>query len=210
MISSRWDGSESTRGCSHHDGCEPGRGQQCCGPTWTDTQGPPCTKGCCAAQGTFQPNPSWAIPNSSQLTIWGMYQHVPFLVFRAQKEQTQHSLPKHHFSYIFLSHFFWGFSGIFGGGAISSTIHCLCFPRNVQPLFFPCHPECCWTRRTSTAVYIRSSSSHTGEDNSCAQLEPTAALHTPAAPEPTFSKEFSLSHSVPAAEWHWRFQCFHE
>lgn len=34
---------------------------------------------------------------SSQLTTWGMYQHMPFLDFRAQKEQTQHSLPKHHF-----------------------------------------------------------------------------------------------------------------
>lgn len=42
--------------------------------------------------------PSWAIPSSSQLTIWGMHQHVPFLVFRVQKEQTQHSLPRYHFS----------------------------------------------------------------------------------------------------------------
>lgn len=92
---------------SARDGLSMGRGSSA---TWKDTQGPHCTKGCCAAQGTFQANPSWAIPSSSQLTIWGMYRHVPFLVFSAQKEQTQHSPPKHHFSYIFLSYFVWGFS----------------------------------------------------------------------------------------------------
>lgn len=32
---------------------------------------------------------------------WGMYWHTPFFAFRQQKEQTWHSPPERHFSYIF-------------------------------------------------------------------------------------------------------------
>lgn len=55
------------------------------------------------------------------------------------------------------------------------------------------------------AVYVRGSSSHsdTAENNSCAQLEPTPALHTPETPEPAFSKGFLCPPEWAAAEWHW-------
>lgn len=189
MISSHWDGSESTRGCSHlRPGMDVSLGGASSalvlhGRTYRDLTASGEHISMCLSlslehrkskKSTGSPNTIFLI--SSYPTAFGGFQAFLEEVPSPAAIITRASLKMYNLS------------------SSPSTLNAAGLQKILDG-------------RISSSHLIRSSSSHShsGEDNSCAQLEPT-----PATPEPTFSKGLLCPTAWPAAEWPWGFQHFHK